>query len=84
LSQVYLDQSAITDQLVEEIIAPSQMLVQQGFASVFKSPKAKKVDVPLSANATCPLLLLWEKLIPWMPRVLGNARDNSGNIIPCT
>lgn len=66
LSQVYLDQSAITDQLVEEIYRPSCDVGAAGvFASVFKSPQGEKVDVLLT-QMTCPLLLLWGEADPWM------------------
>lgn len=66
LSQVYLDQSAITDQLVEEIYRPScDAGAAKVFASVFKSPQGAKVDL-LLAQMTCPLLLLWGEADPWM------------------
>lgn len=66
LSQVYLDQSAITDQLVEEIYRPScDVGAHKVFASVFKSPQGEKIDVLLE-QLTCPLLLLWGEADPWM------------------
>jgi pimeloyl-ACP methyl ester carboxylesterase len=66
LSQVYLDQSAITDQLVEEIYRPScDTGAHKVFASVFKSPQGEKIDVLLE-QLTCPLLLLWGEADPWM------------------
>ncbi|CAA9296475.1 Possible alpha/beta hydrolase superfamily, slr1235 homolog [uncultured Coleofasciculus sp.] len=66
LSQVYLDQSAITDQLVEEIYRPSgDEGAHKVFASVFKSPQGEKIDVLLK-QLTCPLLLLWGEADPWM------------------
>jgi pimeloyl-ACP methyl ester carboxylesterase len=66
LSQVYLDQSAITDQLVEEIYRPScDAGAHKVFASVFKSPQGEKIDVLLE-QLTCPLLLLWGEADPWM------------------
>jgi pimeloyl-ACP methyl ester carboxylesterase len=66
LSQVYLDQSAITDQLVEEIYRPScDPGAHKVFASVFKSPQGEKIDVLLK-QLTCPLLLLWGEADPWM------------------
>ena len=66
LSQVYLDQSAVTDQLVEEIYRPScDPGAHKVFASVFKSPQGEKIDVLLS-QLTCPLLLLWGEGDPWM------------------
>ena len=72
LSQVYLDQSAITDQLVEEIYRPScDTGAHKVFASVFKSPQGEKIDVLLK-QLTCPLLLLWGEADPWM-----NARQRA-------
>ena len=66
LSQVYLDQSAVTDQLVEEIYRPScDEGAHKVFASVFKSPQGEKIDVLLN-QLTCPLLLLWGEADPWM------------------
>jgi pimeloyl-ACP methyl ester carboxylesterase len=66
LSQVYLDQSAVTDQLVEEIYRPScDAGAHKVFASVFKSPQGENIDVLLK-QLTCPLLLLWGEADPWM------------------
>jgi pimeloyl-ACP methyl ester carboxylesterase len=66
LSQVYLDQTVITDQLVEEIYRPScDAGAATVFASVFKSPQGEKIDVLLE-QMTCPLLLLWGEAEPWM------------------
>ena len=66
LCQVYLDQSAITDQLVEEIYRPScDEGAHKVFASVFKSPQGEKIDALLQ-QLTCPLLLLWGEADPWM------------------
>ena len=66
LSQVYLDQSAVTDQLVEEIYRPScDTGAHKVFASVFKSPQGEKIDVLLK-QLTRPLLLLWGEADPWM------------------
>jgi pimeloyl-ACP methyl ester carboxylesterase len=66
LTQVYLDQSAVTEQLVEEIYRPScDQGAHQVFASVFKSPQGENVDVLLK-QLTCPLLLLWGEADPWM------------------
>ncbi|MBE9125012.1 MULTISPECIES: alpha/beta fold hydrolase [unclassified Coleofasciculus] len=70
LSQVYLDQSVVTDQLVDEIYRPScDRGAHKVFASVFKSPQGEKIDVLLD-QLTCPLLLLWGDADPWM-----NARE---------
>jgi pimeloyl-ACP methyl ester carboxylesterase len=66
LRQVYLDQSAVTDQLVEEIYRPScDPDAHKVFASVFKSPQGENIDVLLQ-QLTCPLLLLWGEADPWM------------------
>jgi len=72
LEKVYLDKSAITDQLVEEIYRPSCAPgAAEVFASVFSTPQGEKVDVLLK-QLTCPLLLLWGEADPWM-----NARERS-------
>jgi len=72
LEKVYLDKSAITDQLVEEIYRPScEPGAAEVFASVFSTPQGEKVDVLLK-QLTCPLLLLWGEGDPWM-----NARERS-------
>ncbi len=66
LKQVYLDQSAVTEQLVEEIYRPScDNGAVQVFASVFKTPQGEKVDV-LLGQLTCPLLILWGEGDPWI------------------
>ncbi len=72
LEKVYLDKSAVTDRLVEEIYRPS---LDQGavdvFASVFKTPEGEKNDVLLQ-QLQCPLLILWGEGDPWM-----NCRERS-------
>ncbi len=66
LSQVYIDQSAVTEQLVEEIYRPScDPGAHKVFASVFKSPQGEKIDV-LLAQMKCPLLMLWGEADPWI------------------
>ncbi|MGF1566719.1 MAG: alpha/beta fold hydrolase [Nodosilinea sp.] len=66
LERVYLDKSAITDQLIEEIRRPSgDVGAAQVFASVFKSPQGETVDALLQ-KLTCPLLMLWGEGDPWM------------------
>ncbi|GAB4371926.1 MAG: alpha/beta fold hydrolase [Elainellaceae cyanobacterium] len=66
LQKVYLDQTAVTDQLVDDIYRPScDPGAARVFASVFKSPQGEKVDVLLS-QLTCPLLMLWGEGDPWM------------------
>ncbi|MEX0272662.1 alpha/beta fold hydrolase [Leptolyngbyaceae cyanobacterium UHCC 1019] len=70
LEKVYLDQSAVTDRLVEEIYQPScDPGAPKVFASVFRTPQGERVDVLLS-QLTCPLLMLWGEADPWI-----NARD---------
>jgi pimeloyl-ACP methyl ester carboxylesterase len=66
LLKVYLDKSAVTDQLVEEIYRPScDEGAAQVFASVFSTPQGKKIDELLKA-ITCPLLMIWGEGDPWM------------------
>lgn len=66
LNQVYLDKTAVTDQLVEDIYRPScDEGAAQVFASVFKSPRGETVD-QLLQQMECPLLLLWGEGDPWM------------------
>ena len=72
LEKVYLDKSAITDQLVEEISRPAfDSGALDVFVSVFSTPQGEKVDVLLK-QLTCPLLMLWGEADPWM-----NARERS-------
>ncbi|MBE9097811.1 alpha/beta hydrolase, partial [Tychonema sp. LEGE 07203] len=72
LEKVYLDQSAVTDQLVEEIYLPScDRGAPKVFASVFRTPQGEKIDVLLS-QLTSPLLMLWGEGDPWM-----NSADRS-------
>ncbi|HEY9748519.1 MAG TPA: alpha/beta fold hydrolase [Allocoleopsis sp.] len=72
LQKVYLDQTAITDDLVDDILrAASDPGAVEVFASVFKTPQGEKVDV-LLGRLQCPLLLLWGEHDPWM-----NARARS-------
>ncbi|MEO1209585.1 MAG: alpha/beta fold hydrolase [Cyanobacteria bacterium J06638_20] len=66
LEKVYLDQTAITDQLVEDIYRPScDPGAPKVFASVFKSPQGERNDTLLQ-QMTCPLLMLWGEGDPWM------------------
>lgn len=72
LEKVYLDKSAVTDQLVEDIYRPScDAGAAKVFASVFRSPQGEKVDLLLS-RLNCPLLMLWGEADPWM-----NSRERS-------
>ncbi|NEO34737.1 MAG: alpha/beta fold hydrolase, partial [Symploca sp. SIO3C6] len=66
LLKVYLDSTAVTDQLVEEIYRPScDPGAAQVFASVFKAKQGDTVDA-LLADLSCPLLMLWGEGDPWM------------------
>lgn len=66
LEKVYLDRSAVTDQLVEDIYRPScDEGAARVFASVFRNPQGEKVDVLLQ-QLTCPLLMLWGESDPWI------------------
>lgn len=66
LEKVYLDKSAITDQLVEEIYRPAYDTgAIDVFVSVFSTPQGEKVDVLLK-QLNSPLLLLWGEADPWM------------------
>lgn len=72
LEKVYLDKSAVTDQLVEDIYRPScDPGALQVFCSVFKSPQGEKNDILLQ-QLHCPLLILWGEGDPWM-----NVRDRA-------
>lgn len=66
LERVYLDQSAVTDALVDAIYRPScDYGAAKVFASVFRTPQGEKVDTLLS-QLTCPLLMIWGEADPWM------------------
>ncbi len=72
LEKVYLDKTAITDQLVDEIHRPAcDPGAIDVFSSVFSTPQGEKVDVLLQ-QLTCPVLLLWGEADPWI-----NARERS-------
>ncbi|HEY9618230.1 MAG TPA: alpha/beta fold hydrolase [Microcoleaceae cyanobacterium] len=73
LERVYLDQSAITDELVDAIYRPScDYGAAKVFASVFRTPQGEKVDTLLK-QLTCPLLMIWGEADPWM-----NSRERGG------
>ena len=66
LEKVYLNSTAITDQLVEDIYRPScDQGALQVFGSVFKSPQGEKVD-QLLQKLKVPLLNIWGEADPWM------------------
>jgi pimeloyl-ACP methyl ester carboxylesterase len=66
LLKVYLDASAVTDQLVEDIYRPTEDAgAPQAFAAMFKGPPGEKNDV-LLGQMSCPLLMLWGEGDPWV------------------
>ncbi|MBD0267080.1 MAG: alpha/beta fold hydrolase [Cyanobacteria bacterium Co-bin8] len=66
LEQVYVDKSAITERLIDEISRPANDPgAVQVFASVFKAPRGETISTLLS-KMNCPLLLLWGEYDPWM------------------
>jgi pimeloyl-ACP methyl ester carboxylesterase len=66
LKKVYLDESAVTEQLIEEIYRPScDAGATQVFASVFSNQQGEKVDI-LLGQMKCPLLMLWGEGDPWI------------------
>ncbi|MFN9175513.1 MAG: alpha/beta fold hydrolase [Synechocystis sp.] len=75
LEKVYVDKTAVTDRLVEEIYQPScDAGAPQVFASVFKSPQGETVDQLLS-QLQSPLMAIWGEGDPWM-----NVRERSTKI----
>ena len=72
LEKVYVDPSAITDRLIDDIYRPScDPGATTVFRSVFQSRQGATVD-ELLQQLDCPLLLLWGEGDPWM-----NARARS-------
>jgi pimeloyl-ACP methyl ester carboxylesterase len=66
LKKVYIDQTAVTEQLVEEIYRPSCDLgAPQVFGSIFSNQQGEKVDV-LLGQIQCPLLMIWGEGDPWI------------------
>lgn len=66
LEKVYVDRTAVTDRLVDEIYRPSgDRGAFQVFASIFQTPQGEKVDILLK-QLTCPLLMLWGEGDPWI------------------
>ncbi len=66
LEKVYLDRTAITDRLIEDIRRPAFTPgAAQVFNSVFKTPQGETVDLLLSKMQS-PLLMLWGEKDPWM------------------
>jgi pimeloyl-ACP methyl ester carboxylesterase len=72
LLKVYVNKSAVTDELIANIQRPAN---DKGaidvFRSVFSSPQGKKVD-ELLQTMNSPLLAIWGEADPWMsPQVRG-------------
>jgi pimeloyl-ACP methyl ester carboxylesterase len=67
LEKVYVDKTAVTDRLVEEILRPAfDKGAFTAFRSVFQAGgKGAKVD-ELLGQLTCPLLLIWGVGDPWI------------------
>ncbi|NEQ50131.1 MAG: alpha/beta fold hydrolase [Leptolyngbya sp. SIO3F4] len=66
LKQVYVNQAAVTEELVDNIYRPAtESEAPAAFAALFKAPKGERVDVLLSQLGQ-PLLLLWGTKDPWM------------------
>jgi pimeloyl-ACP methyl ester carboxylesterase len=67
LSQVYCDQTAITDELVDLLYLPScDVGAQEVFASILTAPAGEKPE-DLLPKVTCPILVLWGESDPWTP-----------------
>jgi pimeloyl-ACP methyl ester carboxylesterase len=66
LKKVYVDQTAVTEQLIEEIYRPSCDLgAPQVFGSIFSNQQGEKVD-SLLGQMQCPLLMIWGEGDPWI------------------
>lgn len=66
LEQVYVDRTAVTERLIDEIRRPADDPgAVQVFAAVFKAPRGETIDA-LLAKLSCPLLMLWGEGDPWM------------------
>jgi pimeloyl-ACP methyl ester carboxylesterase len=66
LRRVYVNQSEVSDRLVEEIYRPSKDVGAAAvFASVFANQQGKKVD-QLLTEISCPLLCIWGEHDPWI------------------
>lgn len=66
LSQVYVNQSEVTEQLIEDVYRPAtDPEAAAAFPALFKAERGEYVDVLLK-EMTCPLLLIWGDADPWM------------------
>jgi pimeloyl-ACP methyl ester carboxylesterase len=88
LRQVYRDQSAVTDELVDMLYRPScDPGAQKVFASIITAPPGAKPS-ELLPRVTQPLLVLWGDADPWTP-ITGSkiyqeraAEDETATFIP--
>ncbi|MEO0540071.1 MAG: alpha/beta fold hydrolase [Cyanobacteria bacterium P01_A01_bin.105] len=72
LKQVYVNQAAVTDELIDNIYRPATAPeAPAAFAALFKAERGERVDVLLK-QLQRPLLLLWGTRDPWM-----DCRDRS-------
>lgn len=67
LRQVYRNQAAITDELVEMLHRPAmEPNAQKVFASILSAPPGPRPE-ELLANVSAPLLVIWGENDPWTP-----------------
>ena len=67
LRQVYRNQAAITDELVEMLHRPAiEPNAQKVFASILSAPPGPRPE-ELLANVSAPLLVIWGEDDPWTP-----------------
>lgn len=86
LRQVYHDQTAITDELIDILYQPScQEGAQKVFASILTAPPGPRPE-DLLPRITQPLLVLWGEADPWTPiagaRAYQAAVDNRIKFVP--
>ncbi|MBD2773470.1 alpha/beta fold hydrolase [Iningainema tapete] len=84
LYQVYRDRSAVTDELVDLLYAPScDPGAQQVFASILTAPPGPS-PVELLPKVERPLLVIWGANDPWTPitgaKIYQKARENGKEI----
>jgi pimeloyl-ACP methyl ester carboxylesterase len=77
LKQVYVNTSAVTDELVEDIYRPAcDRGAAKVFALVFRAPKGEPIDLLLQ-KLQRPLYVIWGERDPWV----GNARSRGNKFI---
>lgn len=77
LRQVYVNQSEVTDELVEEIYRPScDRGAAKVFARVFRAAKGAPID-ELLGQLSQPLYLIWGEKDPWVGNVQARAEKFS-------